>query len=82
MDINEIVRQAVEQVLAQMNAQNCAAPAQSDLSPAGMAKYIDHTLLKADAPISKIKQICDLLQSSLQVRALRLAVLSDSLWEQ
>lgn len=49
MDINEIVRQAVEQVLAQMNAQNCAAPAQSDLSPAGMAKYIDHTLLKADA---------------------------------
>ena len=59
MDINEIVRQAVEQVLAQMNAQNCAAPAQSDLSPAGMAKYIDHTLLKADAPISKIKQICD-----------------------
>ena len=59
MDINEIVRQAVEQVLAQINAQNSAAPAQSDLSPAGMAKYIDHTLLKADAPISKIKQICD-----------------------
>ena len=58
MDINEIVRQAVEQVLAQMNAQG-AAPAQGDLSPASMAKYIDHTLLKADAPKSKIKQICD-----------------------
>lgn len=59
MDINEIVRQAVEQVLAQMNAQGGAVTAQADLSPASMAKYIDHTLLKADAPISKIKQICD-----------------------
>lgn len=59
MDINEIVRQAVEQVLAQMNAQGTAAATTNDLSPAGMAKYIDHTLLKADAPISKIKQICD-----------------------
>ena len=61
MDINEIVKQAVEQVLAQMNAQPTAAPAAagSDLSPAGMAKYIDHTFLKADAPQSKIKQICD-----------------------
>lgn len=58
MDINQIIRQAVEEVLSQVGAMNCA-PAQEDLSPQGMAKYIDHTLLKADADLASVKKICD-----------------------
>ena len=58
MDINQIIRQAVEEVLSQVGALS-SAPAQEDLSPQAMAKYIDHTLLKPDADLAAIKKVCD-----------------------
>ena len=60
MDINLIIQQAVEEVLKQVGAAGCAAGADNgDLSPASMAKYLDDTLLKADATIEQIKAVCD-----------------------
>ena len=63
MDINQIVRQAVEEVLSQLGSSAPCAPAAAavgdDLAPTSMAKYIDHTLLKPEASIEQIKKVCD-----------------------
>lgn len=58
MDINEIIRQVTEEICAKYEGQPAQA-ANGDLSPAGLAKYIDHTLLKPEASLEDIKKICD-----------------------
>ena len=58
IDINEIIRQVTAEICAKYDG--AAAPsAGGELSPAGMAKYIDHTYLKPEASIEDIRRICD-----------------------
>jgi len=69
MDQNELVDKIVKEVLARLKAHNDAslgskiqaAPARSEfsLSPAEMARFIDHTLLKPDAVMEQFDQLCD-----------------------
>ncbi len=59
MDVNEIVRKAVEEVMRQINNGEACASASEDLEPASLAKYVDHTLLKQDATKDQIKKLCD-----------------------
>ena len=57
MDINEIVRKAVEEVMKQVQADNnCAATA--EFAPASLAKYVDHTLLKPEATAAQVDRLC------------------------
>ncbi len=58
MDINEIIKQVTAEVCASLGS-GAAAPAGGDLAPASLAKYIDHTLLKASATENDIRRICD-----------------------
>lgn len=58
MDINEIIRQVTEEICSKYDGQPAQA-ASGDLSPAGLAKYIDHTLLKPEASLADIQRICD-----------------------
>ena len=56
MDINEIVKQITDQVIAEINKSGtCTAGTDTT----NYAKYIDHTLLKPDATEAKIKKVCD-----------------------
>jgi deoxyribose-phosphate aldolase len=61
MDINEIVRQVTEEVYRRLEEQPQAAAATpgQENSPADMAKYIDHTILKPAASIEDVRKICD-----------------------
>lgn len=63
MDINEIIKQAVEEVLSQVSGNIAASQAASvcggGMAPKDMAKYIDHTLLKPQASKEQIKKLCD-----------------------
>ena len=56
--MNEITKQAAakEDILPVRGGE---APAGGDLTPASLAKYIDHTLLKASATEEDIRRICD-----------------------
>lgn len=58
MDINAIVKQTTEEVcprdLAATAPVNC-----ENLTPADVAKYIDHTYLKPEASLEDIRKICD-----------------------
>lgn len=58
MDINEIIKQVTEQVCAKYYNQPSGAE-QDDYSPASLAKYIDHTLLKQQASLDDIRKVCD-----------------------
>jgi len=58
MDINEIIRQVTEEICSKYDGQ----PAQSgggDLSPAAIAKYIDHTILKPEASLDDVAKVCE-----------------------
>lgn len=59
MDINEIVKQVVQEVLAQMDQTQCVSTATAAVGQQNLAKYIDHTLLKPEASRAQIKQVCD-----------------------
>lgn len=64
MDINEIIRQVTEEVYSKIAGQpaatsSCATNVGGDFSPASLAKYIDHTILKPDASIDAVKKVCD-----------------------
>ena len=59
IDINEIIRQVTAEICSKYDGNANAAPADGGFSPAGMAKYIDHTLLKADATTEDIRKVCD-----------------------
>lgn len=58
MDINEIIKQVTEEICSKY-AVDSVPSASSEFTPAGMAKYIDHTLLKPEATIEDIRAICD-----------------------
>lgn len=59
MDINEIVRKAVEEVMKQVQAENSSCAVDGEFAPASLAKYVDHTLLKPDATVDQIRKICE-----------------------
>jgi len=56
MDINEIIKRVTEQVLAEIEGANTTAETRNKVD---LAKYVDHTLLKPDATVEKVKKICD-----------------------
>lgn len=58
MDISEIVRQVTQEVMAKYSDDKTAATS-GDLSPQGMGKYIDHTVLKPQASLEDIRKVCD-----------------------
>jgi deoxyribose-phosphate aldolase len=57
MDINEIIKQVTEEVYKRLEGKP-AASADSN-SPAAMAQYIDHTILKPGASLEDVRKICD-----------------------
>lgn len=59
MDINEIIRQVTEEICSKYGVEGQAPAASNGKSPADMAKYIDDTLLKADATLEDIRKVCD-----------------------
>lgn len=59
MDVNEIIQNAVREVLKQMNEKGETVTNSDAPAPASMAKYIDHTLLKPNANLNDIKKLCD-----------------------
>ena len=58
MDINDIIKQVTEEVCAKFGVDG-EGGSKGGYSPASMAKYIDHTLLKAEASINDVRKICD-----------------------
>ncbi|GHU67250.1 deoxyribose-phosphate aldolase [Clostridia bacterium] len=58
MDIDSIIKEVIAEICGK---QNFGTAAQQDLeySPASLAKYIDHTILKADASLADVTRICD-----------------------
>ncbi|MGI5920084.1 MAG: deoxyribose-phosphate aldolase [Christensenellales bacterium] len=56
MNLDALIQQITEEVIAKLGAGN--APAK-DYSPASLAKYIDHTLLKPEASQEQIRKVCD-----------------------
>ncbi len=59
MDINEIIKQVTEEVCAKYGGETAQSAGGGDLSPGSLAKYIDHTILKANASIEDVKKVCD-----------------------
>jgi deoxyribose-phosphate aldolase len=60
MDLNELIRQVTEEVCARLAGSGQAQQSGSeDYSPASLAKYVDHTLLKPDASEDQIRKVCD-----------------------
>ncbi|MDR1481997.1 MAG: deoxyribose-phosphate aldolase [Synergistaceae bacterium] len=57
IDINEIIRQVTAEICANYGTDS-PTPA-NEYSPASLAKYIDHTLLKPDASLNDIRKVCD-----------------------
>ena len=57
MDINEIIRQVTEEICAKFGTGTSASA--DEYSPASMAKYIDHTILKPEASLSDVAKVCD-----------------------
>ena len=57
MDLNELIRQVTEEVVAKVTAQGQSQGA--GYSPESLAKYIDHTLLKPQASQEQVKKVCD-----------------------
>lgn len=58
MDINEIIKQVTQEVIAKYSGSS-GQSAGNEYSPEAMAKYIDHTLLKANASLDAITKVCD-----------------------
>ena len=56
MNLDALIQQITEEVIAKLSVGN--APAE-DYSPASLAKYIDHTLLKPEASLEQIRKVCD-----------------------
>ena len=57
MDINELIRQVTEEVVAKAAAQGQVQT--SEYAPEQLAKYVDHTLLKPEASQEQVKKVCD-----------------------
>ncbi len=58
MDINEIIKQVTEEVYKRLGDQCGAGGNAAESSPALMAQYIDHTILKPAASIEDVRKIC------------------------
>lgn len=58
MDINAIIKQVTEEICSKY-AVDSIPTGHSEYTPAGMAKYIDHTYLKPEATLEDIRRICD-----------------------
>ncbi|MBT3319722.1 MAG: deoxyribose-phosphate aldolase [Clostridia bacterium] len=58
MNLDELIRQVTEEVVAKAAGQSVPAAA-GDYSPASLAKYVDHTLLKPAASRDQVKKVCD-----------------------
>ncbi len=59
MDINEIIRQVTEEICAKLGGAGISAATGDEYSPASMAKYIDHTILKPEASLNDVAKVCD-----------------------
>ena len=59
IDINEIIRQVTAEICGKIDGGAVSAPSSDGFTPAGMAKYVDQTLLKADATLEDIRSVCD-----------------------
>jgi deoxyribose-phosphate aldolase len=59
MDINAIIKQVTEEICSKYAVDSVPTSGSSKYSPAGMAKYIDHTYLKPEASLEEIRNICD-----------------------
>ncbi len=57
MDINELIRQVTEEVVAKVTAQGQEQT--NEYAPESLAKYVDHTLLKPEASQEQVKKVCD-----------------------
>jgi len=57
MDINELIKQVTEEVYRRLEDKPAGSGGED--SPAAMAKYIDHTILKPNASIEDVRKICD-----------------------
>lgn len=57
MDIEKLIEQITDEVMARVNGASCA-PAQKT-APSGLARYIDHTLLKQDATKEQVIKLCE-----------------------
>lgn len=58
IDVNEIIRQVTDEVCPKQESAPTVAE-ETGFTPAGMAKYIDHTLLKPEATVEDIRKVCD-----------------------
>jgi deoxyribose-phosphate aldolase len=59
MNIDSIIKEVTDEICAR-GAGGGGRPAGGDeLSPSSLAKYIDHTILKADASLEEVQKICD-----------------------
>ena len=56
---NEIIRRVTEEVMARYGGSMADTNADKSYSPAALAAYIDHTLLKSDASTEDVRKICD-----------------------
>ena len=71
MDEKQLIERIVAEVVRRMGAagqpggQPAAAPPALSIAPADLAKYIDHTLLRPEAPTSAFDKVC---QEALQHR--------------
>jgi deoxyribose-phosphate aldolase len=58
MNLDVLIKQITEEVIAKLGAGNGNAPADA-FSPASLAKFIDHTLLKPEASQEQVRKVCD-----------------------
>ena len=59
IDIDGIIKEVTREVYNALSG-NGITPGESDaFSPASLAKYVDHTILAADASIDAVRKVCD-----------------------
>ena len=59
MEINDIIRKVTQEVCQQYGISTVNPGPKAGLTPADIAGYIDHTLLKPEATQADVKKICD-----------------------
>jgi deoxyribose-phosphate aldolase len=58
MNLDALIKQITEEVIAKLGADNVNTPADA-YSSSSLAKYIDHTLLKPEASQEQVRKVCD-----------------------
>lgn len=59
MDLDALIKQVTEEVCAKAAGVSAPAAEANEYSPASLAKYVDHTLLKPAASKDQVKKVCD-----------------------